>query len=298
MTKNIKAYLMLVLATFFWAGNFAIGKFAFLEDIPPYSLTFFRWLTVWLILFPFTYKEILKNKNDILNSLPLLFFLGLMTIGLFVPFVYTSLKNTTVTNATLLNTAIPAAIILFCYIFKFEKTNTFQLLGLLISTVGVLVIITRSDFNVLLNLDFNIGDIWMIAAVICWGLYSTFLKKLKLKISLFSTVQVVCTCGLLFALPQFFYEYNQGFVVNINKPFLFCIIYTAIFPSIVSYSCWTGAISIIGANRSGIFVSLIPLFGTGMAIFFFNEEFKFYHVIASILIIIGLFLSNKKGRQA
>ena len=294
MTKNIKAYLMLVLATFFWAGNFAIGKFAFLEDIPPYSLTFFRWLTVWLILFPFTYKEILKNKNDVLNSLPLLFFLGLMTIGLFVPFVYTALKNTTVTNATLLNTAIPAAIILFCFIFKFEKTNTFQLLGLLISTVGVLVIITRSDFNVLLNLDFNIGDIWMIAAVICWGLYSTFLKKLKLKISLFSTVQVVCTCGLLFALPQFFYEYNQGFVVNINKPFLFCIIYTAIFPSIVSYSCWTGAISIIGANRSGIFVSLIPLFGTGMAIFFFNEEFKIYHLIASILIIIGLFLSNKK----
>ena len=227
---------MLVLATFFWAGNFAIGKFASLEDIPPYSLTFFRWLTVWLILFPFTYKEILKNKNDIFNSLPLLFFLGLMTIGLFVPFVYIALKTSTVINVTLLNTAIPAAIILFCFIFKFEKSNAFQLFGLLISTLGVLVIITRSDFNVLLNLDFNIGDLWMIGAVICWGLYSTFLKKLKLKISLFSTVQVVCTCGLLFALPQFLYEYNQGFVVNINKPFLFCILYTAIFPSIVSYS--------------------------------------------------------------
>ena len=294
MTSNIKAYLMLVLATFFWAGNFAIGKFAFLEDIPPYSLTFFRWLTVWLILFPFTYKEILKNKNEIFNSLPLLFFLGLMTIGLFVPFVYTSLKYTQVTNVTLLNTAIPPVIILFCFIFKFEKTNAFQLLGLLISTFGVLVIITRSDLNVLLNLDFNIGDMWMIAAVICWALYSTFLKKLKLKISLFSTVQIVCTCGLLFALPQFLYEYNQGFVVNINKAFLLCILYTAIFPSIVSYSCWTGAISIIGANRSGIFVSLIPLFGTGMAIFFFNEEFKLYHLIASIFIIVGLFLSNKK----
>ena len=285
---------MLVLATFFWAGNFAIGKFAFLEDIPPYSLTFFRWLTVWLILFPFTYKEILNHKNDIFNSLPLLFFLGLLTIGLFVPFVYISLKYTQVTNVTLLNAAIPAVIIFFGFIFKFEKTNIFQLLGLLISTFGVLVIITRSDFNVLLDLDFNIGDIWMLVAVICWALYSTFLKKLKLKISLFSTVQVVCTCGLLFAFPQFLYEYNQGFVVNVNKAFLFCIIYTAVFPSIVSYSCWTGAISIIGANRSGIFVSLIPLFGIGMAIFFFNEEFKFYHLMASILIIIGLFLSNKK----
>ena len=294
MSNNFKAYLMLIFGTMFWAGNFIVGKLAFVEDIPPFSLVFFRWLTVWLILFPFTYKEILKNRNDIFNSLPLLFFLGLMTIGLFVPFVYTALKHTQVTNATLLNTAIPAAIILFCFIFKFEKTNTFQLLGLFISTLGVLVIITRSDLNVLLNLDFNIGDIWMTGAVICWGLYSTFLKKLKLKISLFSTVQVVCTCGLLFAFPQFLYEYKQGFVVNINKAFLYCIIYTAIFPSIVSYSCWTGAISIIGANRSGIFVSLIPLFGTGMAIFFFDEEFKLYHTVASILIIIGLFLSNKK----
>tara|TARA_Y100000590_G_scaffold399503_1_gene482836 strand:+ start:89 stop:991 length:903 start_codon:yes stop_codon:yes gene_type:complete len=294
MTNNIKAYLMLILATLFWAGNFVIGKFAFLEDIPPYSLTFFRWLTVWLILLPFTYKEILKNKNDIFNSLPLLFFLSLMTIGLFVPFVYIALKYTQVINASLFNTAIPAAIILFCFIFKFEKTNTFQLLGLLISTFGVLVIITRSDLNVLLALDFNIGDIWMVGAVICWGLYSTFLKKLKLKISLFSTVQVLCTCGLLFAFPQFLYEYSQGVVVNINKSFFYCIIYTAIFPSIVSYSCWTGAISIIGANRAGIFVSLIPLFSTGMAIFFFDEAFKLYHIIASILIIIGLFLSNKK----
>jgi len=294
MTNNIKAYLMLVLATLFWAGNFVIGKFAFLEDISPYSLTFFRWLTVWLILFPFTYKEILKNKNDIFNSLPLLLFLSLMTIGLFVPFVYTALKYTQVINASLFNTAIPATIILFCFIFKFERTNFFQLSGLLISTFGVLVIITRSDLNVLINLDFNIGDIWMVGAVICWGLYSTFLKKLKLKISLFSSVQVICTCGLLFAFPQFLYEYNQGATVNVNKAFLYCIIYTAIFPSIVSYSCWTGAISIIGANRAGIFVSLIPLFSTGMAIFLFDEEFKLYHLTASILIIIGLFLSNKK----
>ena len=117
---------MLVLATFFWAGNFAIGKFASLEDIPPYSLTFFRWLTVWLILFPFTYKDILKNKNDIFNSLPLLFFLGLMTIGLFVPFVYIAMKNTTVTNATLLNTAIPAAIILFALYLNLKRQILFN----------------------------------------------------------------------------------------------------------------------------------------------------------------------------
>ena len=111
---------MLLLGTIFWAGNFIVGKLAFIEDIPPFSLVFFRWLTVWFILLPFTYKEISKNKNDIFNSLPLLLFLGLMSIGLFNSFVYISLQYTQVINASLFNTAIPAAIILFCFIFKFE----------------------------------------------------------------------------------------------------------------------------------------------------------------------------------
>ena len=282
----------------FWAGNFIVGKLAFVEDIPPFSLVFFRWLTVWFILLPFTYKEISKNKNDIYNSLPLLFFLGLMSVGLFNTFVYVSLQYTQVINASLFNTAIPAAIILFCFIFKFEKTNSFQLLGLLTSIFGILFIITRADLNILLNLDFNVGDLWMIGAVVCWGLYSAFLKKLELKISLLSFVHVVCTCGLLFLFPQFIYEYTQGDFVNVNKTFLYCMFYLALFPSIGSYYCWAGAVSMIGANRAGIFLSLIPLWSTGMAIFFFDEIFQLYHAIGSILVVLGLFLANKKHKEA
>ena len=115
MNKNIKAYLMLVLASIFWAGNFIVGKFAFFEDIPPFSLVFFRWLTVWFILLPFTYKEILNNKNNIFNSFSLLLLLGLTSVGLFNSFVYISLNYTQVINASLFNTAIPAAIIIFCF---------------------------------------------------------------------------------------------------------------------------------------------------------------------------------------
>ena len=294
MSLNIKAYVMLVLASIFWAGNFIIGKFAFVENIPPFSLVFFRWLTVWFILLPFTYKEIIKHKKEILGSLPLLLLLGLMSVGLFNSFVYISLQYTQVINASLFNTAIPAAIILFCFIFKIEKTNIYQLVGLLISVLGILVIITKYNLNILLNLDFNIGDIWMIGAVICWGLYSSFLKKLNLKVSLLTFVHIVCTCGLLFLIPQFSFEFFQGNAVSPNKIFFYCLLYLAIFPSIGSYYCWAGAVSIIGPNRSGIFLSLIPVFSTLMAIVFFDEEFKFYHTVGSILVIIGLFLSNKK----
>ena len=180
MTQNYKAYIMLILATLFWAGNFIVGKAAYVENIPPMSLVFFRWSLVWLILLPFTYKDILKFKEIILKNLPLLFFLALTSVGLFNSFTYLALVYTQVINASLFNTAIPAMIILLCFIFKIESTNRFQIMGLIFSVIGILIIITKLDLNILLSLNFNKGDIIMIGGVITWGLYSSFLKKKNL----------------------------------------------------------------------------------------------------------------------
>ena len=294
MTQNFKAYLMLVLATLFWAGNFIVGKAAFVENIPPMSLVFFRWSLVWLILLPFTYKEIFKNKDVILKNLPLLFFLALTSVGLFNSFTYLALVYTQVINASLFNTAIPAMIILLCFIFKIEKTNKFQIMGLVLSVVGILSIITKLNLNILLSLNFNKGDIIMMGGVITWGLYSSFLKKKKFTLPLLTLVHILCTFGLLFILPQFLFEVLQGQIIKFDMNLGYILIYLALFPSIGSYYCWAGAVSIIGANRAGIFLSLIPLFSTILAMIFFNEKFYFFHFIGSVLIVIGLFLSNKK----
>ena len=285
---------MLVLATLFWAGNFIVGKAAFVEDIPPMSLVFFRWSLVWLILLPFTYKEIIKHKEVILKNLPLLFFLALTSVGLFNSFTYLALVHTQVINASLFNTAIPAIIILLCFIFKIEKTNRFQIMGLILSVLGILSIITKLDFNILLTLNFNKGDIIMIGGVVTWGLYSSFLKKKKFTLPLLTLVHILCTFGLLFILPQFLFEISQGKIIKFDINLSYILIYLALFPSIGSYYCWAGAVSIIGANRAGIFLSLIPLFSTILAMFFFNENFYFFHFIGSVLIVLGLILSNKK----
>ena len=285
---------MLVLATLFWAGNFIVGKAAFVEDIPPMSLVFFRWSLVWLILLPFTYKEIIKHKEVILKNLPLLFFLALTSVGLFNSFTYLALVHTQVINASLFNTAIPAMIILLCFIFKIEKTNRFQIMGLILSVLGILSIITKLDFNILLTLNFNKGDIIMIGGVVTWGLYSSFLKKKKFTLPLLTLVHILCTFGLLFILPQFLFEISQGKIIKFDINLSYILIYLALFPSIGSYYCWAGAVSIIGANRAGIFLSLIPLFSTILAMLFFNEIFYFFHFIGSVLIILGLILSNKK----
>ena len=296
--QNTKAYLMLVCATLFWAGNFMIGKFAFLTDIPPMSLVFFRWLLVWLILLPFTFKEIQKFKNVILENLPLLFFLALTSVGLFNSFTYLALVYTQVINASLFNTAIPAIIILLCFIFKIEKTNKYQILGLIISVLGILSIITKLDLEIILSLNFNKGDLIMIGGVVAWGLYSSFLKKKNFTLPLLTLVHVLCTFGLIFIFPQFMYEFAQGQMIEFNINLFYILIFLALFPSIGSYYCWAGAVSIIGANRAGIFLSLIPLFSTIMAIFFYKEEFQFFHLIGAILIILGLFLSNKEIKNA
>ena len=289
---------MLVCATLFWSGNFMVGKFAFLENIPPLSLVFYRWSLVWLILLPFTIKEILKHKDTILKNLPILFFLGFTSVGLFNSFTYLSLIHTQVINSTLFNTAIPAVIILLCFLFKIEKTNKFQILGLIISVLGILSIITKLDIKIFLSLNFNKGDIIMIGGVITWGIYSTLLKKKKFTLPLLTLVHVICTFGLICVFPQFFYEFSQGQFIEFNTNLFYILIFLALFPSIGSYYCWAGAVSIIGANRAGIFLSLIPLFSTIMAIAFYKEQFQFFHLIGAILIIIGLFLSNKEIKNA
>ncbi|MDA9598684.1 DMT family transporter [Candidatus Pelagibacter sp.] len=296
--QNIKAYIMLVCATLFWAGNFMVGKLAFLTNIPPMSLVFYRWSLVWIILLPFTLKEIIKFKTVILNNLPLLFFLALTSVGLFNSFTYLSLVHTQVINASLFNTAIPAIIILLCFIFKIEKTNKYQILGLILSVFGILSIITKLDLNILFALNFNKGDLIMIGGVITWGLYSAFLKKKTFTLPLLTLVHILCTFGLIFIFPQFFYEFSNGQYIKFDLSLGYILIFLALFPSIGSYYCWAGAVSIIGANRAGIFLSLIPLFSTIMAITFFNEQFQFFHLIGAVLIILGLFLSNKEIKNA
>ena len=289
---------MLVCASLFWSGNFIVGKFAFLTDIPPLSLVFYRWLLVWIILLPFTYKEILKYKDVILKNLPLLFFLGLTSVGLFNSFTYLSLIYTQVINATLLNAAIPAIIILLCFLFKIESTNKFQIVGLIVSIIGVISILTKLNLDILISLDFNKGDLIMIAGVLTWGIYSSLLKKKNFTIPLLLLVHIICTFGLICVIPQYLYEFSQGQIIKFDFNLIYTLIFLAIFPSIGSYYCWAGAVSIIGANRAGIFLSLIPLFSTIMAIFFYNEQFRFFHLIGSILIILGLFLSNKEIKNA
>jgi len=294
LSKNYLAYLFLVLAALFWSGNFIVGKFATLFQIPPLTLNVFRWISVWFILIPFTYKEIYNNFPYIKKNWFVISFMGVITISTFNSVVYFALNYTQVINAVLMLAAIPAATIVLSSIMKIEKTNIFQIFGLLLSIIGVGSIISNGDIQKIISLSFNKGDLWMLVCVITWSLYSTLLKKHKFKLSQFTLIQLMVSVGILFLIPQFFYEKSIGLELNLNKAFFLILFYVVMFPAIAAYYCWQKGIEIIGPNRSTMFIQLMPLFSAVMAILIFSEKFELYHFAGATFIVSGIYLSNKK----
>ena len=299
MKKNNKlAYFILILTTIFWSGNFIVGKTASIFQIPPFSLNFYRWFFAGLILLPFTYKEIVSKRKYIFNNLGFFIVLGVTSITIFNSIVYYSLYYTQVISGILMISTIPVWIIFISSILKIEKTNIFQIIGVILSLTGVIFIITKADLDLIKSLNFNKGDLSMVVAMFSWAIYSALLKSKKYKISQVSLLEVVIICGLVFLVPIYFIEMNIGNTIILGKPFYLILAYVVIFPGLAAFFFWIKGISIIGANRAGIFLHLMPIMGAVMAMLIFDEKFMFYHIWGAIFIIAGITLSNKKKLNA
>jgi len=293
--NNKLAYFILILTTIFWSGNFIVGKAASMFQIPPFSLNFYRWFFAGLILLPFTYKEIINKKKYIYNNLGFFIILGVTSITIFNSIVYYSLYYTQVISGILMISTIPVWIIFISSILNIEKTNIFQIIGVILSLTGVIFIITKADLNLIKNLDFNKGDLSMVVAMFSWAIYSALLKSKKYEISQVSLLEVVIICGLIFLIPIYFIEMKMGNPIILGKPFYLILSYVVIFPGLAAFFFWIKGISIIGANRAGIFLHLMPIIGAIMAMLIFDEKFMFYHILGAIFIIAGITLSNKRN---
>jgi drug/metabolite transporter (DMT)-like permease len=296
--KNNLAYILLFLAALFWSGNFIVGKFASYYQIPPFSLNFYRWLFAWLILAPFTIQEILEKRNYILENYKYYTVLGITSVTIFNSIVYYSLNFTQVISGVLMISTIPVMIIFISSILKIEKTNIFQLLGVSFSFLGVILIITKANFQILMNLDFNKGDITMVVGMLSWATYSALLKMKKHELSQLTLLEVVISFGFLFLIPIYFIEYQMGFRIELDRNFIMVLFYVVLFPGLLSFIFWIKGISLIGANRSGVFLHMMPILSAIMAMIIFNEKFMFYHMLGAIFILTGILLSNRKTKNA
>ena len=293
MQKNIFfAFLLLIFSSFFWSGNFFTGKLAFNNDLSPFKLSFFRWLLAFLILLPFTSKEIIKNLNIYLNNIVLMIIVSILGVTIFNSFTYISLQTTLVINSSLMTSIAPVLIIGFSWLIFKTKTTYLQFTGIFLALFGALCIVLKGNISNLLNLYFTPGDIWMFIAVFSWGLYSVLLKKIDAKLTQLATLEVMIIIGLIFIFPFYILEsLNNGFFPHKTID-IYMIFYVGIFAGIISFFCWNKGVSIIGANRASLFLHLIPVFSSIWAISFLNENFSFYHLVGAIFIIIGIILSN------
>ena len=291
---NIRAYLYLTLCTLFWSGNFIVGKVATLFEIPPLTLNFYRWFLAFLILCPFTLKGVIMNYEEIKKNLLVLVIMGFTSISVFNSVVYYSLNYTQVLNGVLMISTIPVFIIFFSGLFKTESIRIYQIIGVVISLLGVISIITKLDLSLLLSLKLNKGDLWMLVAMISWTTYSLLLGKKKVKLEPFIFLQTIIIIGLLFLLPMYIAEVFAGKKITLNFPVLMTIGYVVFFAGIGAYTFWNAAIKLIGPSRSGVFLHMMPIFSSLMAVFLLGEQFSFHHIVGTLLIISGILLSSKK----
>tara|TARA_E500000331_G_scaffold338018_1_gene366781 strand:- start:69 stop:746 length:678 start_codon:yes stop_codon:yes gene_type:complete len=221
-------------------------------------------------------------------------FLGFLAVTVFNSLTYISLQTTLIINSTLMASIAPVLMIGFSWLIFKTKTTILQFAGIFLSLLGAFSIILKGNINNLFNLYFTSGDVWMFTAVVSWCLYSVLLKKIDNSISQLASLQVMVILGLVFIFPLYIIEnYNTSFLPTQKIDFVI-IIYVAIFASIIAFFSWNKGVSIIGPNRSSLFLHLIPVFSSIWAVSFLNEKFSFFHLIGIIFILSGIILSNIK----
>jgi drug/metabolite transporter (DMT)-like permease len=219
--------------------------------------------------------------------------MSITSISVFNSVVYYSLNFTQVLNGALMISIIPVLIVFISFIFKIEKINLSQIFGLILSITGVATIVTRLDFTKLINLDLNKGDLWLLVAMLSWAIYSTMLRTHKTELKYLSFMSVIISIGLIFLFPQFLFEFYNHQVIRFNIPVFLITIYVVLFAGLGSYILWNKAVVIVGPNKAAIFLHLMPVFSSFMAIFLLNEKLMNFHIIGAVIIIIGIYLSSK-----
>ena len=297
MLTTYKYHFLLLLGVLFWSGNFVVGRYIS-NEISPIELSFYRWFFVFVILLPYYFMNLKKINFYIKKYFLRLCFFAFISVTTFNTFVYLGLQTTTATNSLLINSSTPMIIILFSSLILKKHLNKIEILGVVISTLGVLYVILKGNIDEIVNLSITTGDIWILTAAAIWALYSVLLKYKPQEIKAFDFLFLIVLFGTLFLWILFYVTgYEVSSTIYENKKILYTLIYVAIFPSILSFYFWNIGISEIGANKAGQYGNLMPIFGSMVAYFWLGEELYSYHFIGLFLVLIGIYLTQVYKRK-
>lgn len=293
---TIRAHAMLALVMLLWAGNSIVGR-AVRHDVPPFTLAFVRWVGALLILMPFAWRHVAADRAALLRSWKPVLLLGMTGVACFNAFLYAGLQSTTATNALLLQAGIPALVLVFDRLFFRIQARIAQIIGVVLSMIGVGAIVFRGDPAALLRLSFGAGDLLILAAVLVWSLYTSLLR-LRPAVHPLSFMAGTFLIGAVAMLPFAAYEWQAAATAIPWRADVFgAFLYVAIFPSVIAYFLFNGAVAAIGAARAGQAISLLPLFGAVLAALLLNEPLESFHAAGMALIVAGIVVAAFAARD-
>ena len=295
--KKFLALSLLFIQPIFMASNLVVARGG-VEFVPPISLAFWRWTAVFIILLPFTFMSLKKNYKIITKEYKKLFFLGAMGCGVCGAFPFLAGKTTTITNMGIIYTSSPIFIILISSLFFGEKINIFKIIGLISCLTGVFTIIIKGDLDLLINLKFTIGDLWMLAASIGWALYSIYLFYWKTKLQIFQRFALVAFFGAVSLFPFYIIEEFIFQRTSFNSDFFFWVIFAAISPGIIAFILYSKAQEKLGASLTGFTLYVFTVYAAIYGFLLFDEKLEFFHYIGTILVFFGVYLAKKNENKS
>lgn len=288
-------YLLLILATLFWSGNFVLGR-AVRAEVPPVGLAFWRWTVGSVLIIGFAWPHLKRDWPLIRRHWKMVLLLAILGVTMFNTLVYTALQFTTAINALLMQSTMPVLIVLMSYLLFRETVLPLQIVGIMLSLVGVLAIVGQGDVGVLLGLSLNRGDLLVFIAVAGYAAYSALLRR-RPPLHPLSLIAATFIAGAAVLLPFYLWEHASGRTVSLDGVTLLTVGYVAVFPSILAYLCFNRGVELAGANRAGLFIHLMPVFGSIMAMLFLGERFQWFHGFGILLILLGILLATRRNQK-
>jgi drug/metabolite transporter (DMT)-like permease len=289
------AYLFLLLTTLLWGGNSVAGKLA-VDHVSPMTLVFLRWVLAVLIMLPIGWRTIQTDWPAVRRHWLVLAALGASGFTLFNTIFYTALNYTTAINVSIEQAAMPILIMTANFVFFRLRVNWAQIAGVVLTIAGVILTACHGDPRRLLTLELNFGDALMLVAVVIYSGYSVGLR-LKPAMQWQSLMLALSVAALVTSLPFFLWELVAGRVIVPDIRGWTVIAYTAVGASIISQIAYIRGNELIGANRAGLFINLVPIFGTLLSVLIVGESFQVYQAMALALVLGGIGLAEYSGRR-
>lgn len=290
-TTPLAAALLLAFSSACWGGNIFIGRLVH-GEIPPVGLSFWRWLLAALILLPFAWPKLRRDAPLIRRYWRFLALLAFVGMTAFHTALYLSVNYTTATNAALLVAICPVLVPVLSWAIYREAITARIVLATLVSLAGVAVVVTRGDAAQLLALRFNKGDLIMLVAVLAWSLYTVLVKHRPAGLHPLSLLAATMIFAIVFLFPVYLWETLAVRPMPLTGDTLITIAYVVVFASLLAFLAFNRGIEVLGPNKGGLFLHLIPVFAALLAFAFLGERPALYHGVGIAAIVAGILLAT------